>query len=210
MSGRSDIRSALHVRPLTAGTWDDFVAVMGERGGARGCWCMHWRLSMAEWMDNRGEGNRRHMHRLASDGVDGHAPGVVAYRDEEPVGWCSLGPRGGFPRLDRSPVLKPVDDRPVWSIACLFLPRAQRGQGMQRELLLAACDYARQQGAEVVEGYPVEPAPGRRAGADNAMTGIASVFRDAGFTEVARHKADRPIMRLTLTSSRSSSRCSGP
>ncbi|WP_157254580.1 hypothetical protein [Nonomuraea typhae] len=59
----------------------------------------------------------------------------------------------------------------------------------------AACDFAAENGQHVVEGFPVDPGPGQVAGADNAMTGIASAFREAGFTEVARRKKDRPAMR---------------
>ena len=39
-------RDTLTVRELTTKNWADFEAVMGQNGGSRGCWCMHWRLSI--------------------------------------------------------------------------------------------------------------------------------------------------------------------
>ncbi len=186
---------ALEVRELRAETWEDFERVLGAKGGARGCWCMHWRLSIAEWMAGKGDGNKRAMRRLASRK---RAPGVLLYEGGEPVAWCALGPRSSFPRMERSPILASVDDEPVCAITCVFVERRHRGAGLLAAVLDAVCEYAAGLGYSIVEGYPVEPRPGRRAGSDTAMTGMASAFRAAGFTEVARRKADRPIMRRSL------------
>jgi GNAT superfamily N-acetyltransferase len=186
---------ALEVRELRAETWDDFERVLGANGGARGCWCMHWRLSIAEWMAGKGDGNKRAMRRLASHE---RAPGVLLYKGDEPVAWCALGPRSSFPRMERSPILVSIDDEPVCAITCIYVERRHRGAGLLAAVLDAVCEYAAGLGHSIVEGYPVEPRPGRRAGSDTAMTGIASAFRAAGFTEVARRKADRPIMRRSL------------
>jgi GNAT superfamily N-acetyltransferase len=180
------------VRELTTKNWDDFEAVMGRNGGSRGCWCMHWRLSITEFMKQRGEGNRRAMRRLAGKKLP---PGLIGYLANEPIAWCSLGPRAAFARLERSPLLKSVEDEGACAIACLFVQRKHRRNGLQAALLEAACSYAADSGYELVEGYPIEPPPGKKAGSDTAMTGIASVFRKAGFIEVARPKKDRPIMR---------------
>ena len=186
----------LTVRPLTADTWEDFEAVMGARGGARGCWCMHWRLGTTEWMENKGEGNKAAMRALAAGA---EPPGVVGYLDAEPVAWCAFGDRSGFPRMQRSSLLKPIDDEPVVSLACLLIKKEHRGDGLSTALIAAVCDHlAETSQARTVEAYPVEPPPGRRAGPDTAMTGIASAFTAAGFTEVARPKKDRPVMRYRL------------
>ena len=187
---------ALDVRELRAETWDDFERVLGSNGGARGCWCMHWRLSIAEWMEGKGEGNRRAMKDLASQE---HAPGVLVYRGDQPVAWCSLGPRSAFPRMERSSLLASIDDEPVCAITCIFVHREHRGAGLLAPVLDAVCEYAATRDHRIVEGYPVEPRAGRRAGADTAMTGIAGAFLDAGFTEVARPRSDRPVMRRSLS-----------
>jgi GNAT superfamily N-acetyltransferase len=186
----------LKVRPLASDTWDDFEAVMGTNGGARGCWCMHWRLSMNEFMAGKGDGNKAAMRKLAKRRTP---PGVVAYLDDEPVAWCGFGDRSDFPRMERSALLKPVDDEPVVSLTCLLVRKGHREKGLSAQLISAVCDYlADTADTRTVEAYPVEPAEGRKAGPDNAMTGIASAFRAAGFTEVARPRKDRPVLRYSL------------
>jgi GNAT superfamily N-acetyltransferase len=190
---------ALTVRELSKDTWGDFEDVLGKNGGARGCWCMHWRLSIAEFMSSKGDGNKRAMRRLADRKSP---PGVVIYRGTTPVAWCSLGPRASFPRLERSPLLASIDDEPVCAIACVFVHKKYRGTGRLSAILDAVCNYATENGYTTAEGYPIEPRDGRRAGSDTAMTGIASAFRDAGFHEVARPRKDRPIMRRPLRAGR--------
>ncbi len=186
----------LTLSPLSKKTFADFEKVMGNNGGARGCWCMHWRLTMDEFMKNKGDGNKAAMRELAARKKK---PGVIACLDDEPVAWCGFGDRTEYPRMQRSSVMKPVDDKDVISLTCLFIRKVHRGKGRLTALISAVCDYlAKTSRVELVEAYPVDPAPGRKAGADNAMTGIASAFLDAGFTEVARPRSDRPVMRYSL------------
>ena len=64
---------------------------------------------------------------------------------------------------------------------------------MARALLDAAVALAREKGAELVEGYPIEG----EAGAAEAYTGVPSMFAAAGFEDVAWH-GRRGIVRLTL------------
>ncbi|MCE7003043.1 GNAT family N-acetyltransferase [Kibdelosporangium philippinense] len=187
---------ALKVKDLTKATWNDFESVMGSNGGASGCWCMHWRLSIAEFMEQKGDGNKKSMKRLSQRK---QPPGVVIYEDDDPVAWCSLGPRGDFSRLERSPLLKEVDDTPVCSIACIYVEKKHRKSGLMPAILDAVCDYAAAHGYTTVEGYPIEPAKGKKAGPDSVMTGVASAFVKAGFDEVSRPRKDRPIMRRTVS-----------
>jgi GNAT superfamily N-acetyltransferase len=188
-------RDKLTARALSIDNWSDFEAVMGPNGASRGCWCMHWRLSISEWTEQRGDGNRHAMRRLAKKTPP---PGLIGYLNREPIAWCSLGPRAVFPRLERSPLMKSVEDDGACAITCLFVHRKHRHNGLLPTLIEAACSYAAKRGYKTVEGYPVEPPPGKQAGSDTAMTGIASAFRKAGFVEVARPRKDRPIMRKQL------------
>jgi hypothetical protein len=63
--------------------------------------------------------------------------------------------------------------------------------------LLRRSDYAAENGATLLEGYPVECGDRRLTG-DSGYTGIASTFRAQGFREVARPRTDRPVMRRAL------------
>jgi GNAT superfamily N-acetyltransferase len=155
---------------------------------------MWWRLTASEFEKNKGAGNRSAMRTIVQAGIP---PGILGYVTGEPAGWCAVGPRSDLPRLERSRILKPVDELPVWSITCFFVARLARRRGLSVSLLQAAVEYAASHGASIVEGYPVEP---KKEGMPDAFAfhGLASGFRQAGFEEVARRSATRPIMRYVL------------
>ncbi len=137
--------------------------------------------------------NRRSMQALVDGGT---VPGLIGYEDGIPVAWVSLGPREEYPKLRRSPVMKPVDERPVWSIVCFFVDREARGRGLAERMLRAAVDYARSQGARLLEAYPVDAVEPRDP--DSMFFGAKSMYDRAGFREVARRRPSRPVMRRAL------------
>ena len=188
----------LAFHPATAERWDDVAALFGKRGACAGCWCMTWRRSAKEYSAGKGAGNRAALRRIVRRGDE---PGVLAYADDAPVGWCAVAPRESYPRLAGSRVLAPVDAAPVWSISCLFVARPWRRRGVSAALIEAAVSHARARGAKIVEAYPVDPA-GKQADAF-VWTGIASAFERAGFREVARRSPTRPIMRRVVIPRRS-------
>ena len=182
---------AIQVHPATRERFDDFAHVMTPKGGSGGCWCMLWRLDAKGFAAGKGEGHRDAMRRVFESGT---APGVLAYVDGIPIGWCSVAPRRAFPRLQTSRILQPVDDAEVWSVSCLMVAKSHRRQGVSVALLEAAAGFVAERGGAIVEGYPVEPDKASYP-AVYAWTGTAAAFRRAGFVEVARRSATRPIMR---------------
>lgn len=186
--------STTRIVPVTPKRWDDLERLFGSRGACAGCWCMWWRRERAEWARGQGVGNRRAFREVVRKG---DPPGLIAYVDGEPAGWVALAPREVYPRLARSRTLKPIDDKPVWSVTCFFVARPNRRQGLTVQLLEAAADFAKKRGATILEGYPIEPGSGPMADAW-VFTGVAAAFRRAGFREAARPSKTRPIMRRTL------------
>jgi GNAT superfamily N-acetyltransferase len=180
--------------PLTPERWQALEALFGERGACGGCWCMWWRLKRADFNQQKGAGNRRAFKDIV---FSGQSPGILAYAGAQPVGWCALAPREAYPALERSRILKRVDDQPVWSVTCFFVAKPYRRRGLTVLLLDAAVGYARSQGAAILEGYPEEPGEGNQP-APFVFTGLASAFKKAGFVEVLRRSAKRPIMRYYL------------
>lgn len=157
--------------------------------------------------DRAGDAPKRAMHALVDGGtvtgligyetgVAGDAPVARGHLHELPVGWVSLGPREQYEKLRRSPVMRAVDDEPVWSVVCFVVPSEHRGRGVTVALLRGAIDYAREQGAGILEAYPVDRSVVGHASA--AWFGSEHMFAEAGFEEVARRRADRPLMRLWL------------
>lgn len=181
----------LTFHPLTPERWPDLEALFGPRGACGGCWCMWWRLPRSAFNVGKGEGNKEAFRLLVESGEE---PGTLAYVDGKAVGWCAVEPREAYPVLERSRILKRVDEAAVWSVTCFFVAKGYRRQGVTVQLLEHAVAHAREHGAQVVEGYPVEPRSGETADAF-AFTGTAAAFRHAGFVEVARRSETRPIMR---------------
>jgi len=183
----------LRVLPVTPGRWPDLERLFGPRGACAGCWCQWALLSRRAYESGKGAVNKARMRRRVATGP---APGLLGYLGNEPAGWCAVGPRAGYVRLAASRVLAPVDDAPVWSIPCLFVPRAQRGRGLSLALVRGAVAWARRQGARIVEAYPLE-LHGREPGAFT-WWGTVGTFEAAGFREVARRSPMHPVLRRVL------------
>ena len=176
--------------PVTKARWADLVELF-DRPIVRTCFCMFYRKVGAG--TGVGLENQRQMKALVDQGT---MPGLIGYEDGTPVAWVSLAPREDYQKLSRSPIMKPVDERPVWSIVCFFVVREARGRGVSRRMLQAAVDYARSRGARLLEAYPVD-ADGRRD-PDSMFFGAKSMYDRAGFREVARRKPTRPVVRRGL------------
>ena len=150
-------------------------------------------------------GDRNRNKRFLKSLVEGGKPvGLLAYHVETPVGWCGLGPRESFKRLERSRYFKRVDDKPVWSIVCFFINSKYRHRGVASALINSAIEYASEQGAPALESYPILEW-GPKVTRSSAYTGTVEMFQKAGFRKVEVTKArsggqPRVIMRHYLTS----------
>ena len=193
-TGKIKFKSKFQFYPLRKNNWKDFVTLFGERGACGGCWCMSWLLTKKEFDANKGAGNKRKMKKLVDNNVE---PGILAYFNEEPIGWCAVASRENYIRLEKSRVLKPIDDQVVWSIPCFFIKKEFRRKGLSTEILKAATEYCKSKGVKIVEGYPSEPYANNIPAAF-AWTGFPSSFRNAGFKEVIRRSKSRPIMRYHI------------
>ena len=176
--------------PVTPDRFGDMETVFGEKGVARRCFCMHWRRPNGGFGDDRDNRDR-----FADIVDDGPPPGLLGYVEGDPRGWVQVGPRADFPTLGRSRLLKPVDVVEPWSINCFVVRTGERRQGIGKGLLAAAIEYAKSQGARVIEAYPVD---GSRESVVDYFTGTLPMFADHGFVEIVRRNDTRPIVRLTV------------
>lgn len=198
MARTRSLPNSLSIRPLTAKRWPDLVALFGRPGlsVARGCFCMYYRRSGKHERPpgvTYSESNKKALRALVDRGV---VPGLLGYDGKRAVGWVSLGPREDYAKLRRSSVMKPVDDEPVWSIVCFVVDPEARGRGVAEAMLKGAIAWARARRVKLLEAYPCDkPA---RAADDSMWFGAKTMFDRAGFTEVARRKPMRPVVRRKL------------
>src|SRR5437868_5626465 len=121
---------------------------------------MYWRdRSLAH-----GAPKKRAMAALARAGGE---PGLLAYEDDEPIGWVSVARREEFRTLLASRHYRPLEpETGVWSIVCFLVDRYQRRRGIAAKLLAAAMKHAFARGAAAIEAYP------HRANAADYIGGI--------------------------------------
>ena len=189
----------VEVYPATAERWKDIESLFGAKGAYAGCWCMFWRLDRADFKRMKGEGTKAVLKGMTTSN---NVAGLLAYVDGQPIGWCSISPRKDYAALENSRILKRIDDMPVWSIVCFFVAKPFRNKSITSKLLRGAVKYAEQQGAKIIEGYPIDMQTDKLAGQKlnsySGYMGIASIFRAAGFVKVADASETQLIMRYTV------------
>jgi len=184
----------LTFHPLTPERWPDVERLFGPNGACGGCWCMFWRMRGPDYRKSAMPEKKRAFKEVCRKAE--RPPGVLAYRDGMPVGWVAIAPRTDYIRLADARVLAAIDDKPVWSITCFFIHRTARRQGLMQKLIEAAVDFARDEGATLIEAYP-KPVGGKMASTD-LYVGTVSCFDRAGFKVMARPSEARAIMRRAV------------
>jgi len=190
----------LQFQPATAERWDDLVDLFGpERGACGGCWCMWPFLRARDWKVMAREERR---DALKSKVVAGAEPGLLAYREGVAVGWVACGPRERYVRFQLSRTTKPLDDDPedlvraTHAVTCFYVRSGHRKAGLMDQLLGAAIDRSRQNGAKWLDACPIES--DKPLHWSEGFVGFTPVFRRAGFKEIARRSPRRPLMRMSL------------
>lgn len=186
----SEQDSKIQYRAVTPETFTDLTVFSGCHGKFAYCSCMRWRMPSTEYRKSTKESRAKKLGQIVSADLP---VGVLAYVSSEPVGWCSIAPRESYQALERYKALPRIDDAKVWSVVCFFVDRRFRRRQLTLGLLKAALEYARSEGANVVEGYPVEP--GSRL---YTYMGSPATFRKAGFQDVTPKGQLRKVVRHAL------------
>lgn len=191
------MKPTVRVEAITPRHWEHLEQLFGAKGACAGCWCMFWRLGEGERFDDvKGAPAKKRFKALVRQG---EAKGFLAYVDDQPVGWLAAGPRRDFAKLDRAPSLAVSDADEVHSLPCFFIKPGFRGQGVATALLRHAVGALQEEGARVLEGYPVKPArKGEPIPAAFAYTGTVPLFEKAGFELVGRKPTGKQRVRRVL------------
>lgn len=186
--------------PVTPGSFSDAQHAMSGGGDGHECQCQWWTMTNADFQRTDIDGRAAAFR----DEVDAApSPGLIAYVDGDAAGWVRVGPRTRQVRLGKTRAYagatkEPWDDADVWAVSCFAVRKEHRGSGLNAALLDAAISFARDNGARVVEAYPVDPHAGRKVTSNELYHGALSTFLTAGFREVARPKPHVALVSLDL------------
>jgi GNAT superfamily N-acetyltransferase len=198
------VSEAIRVVPANEAPWDDIATVFGTRGSSAVCFCQRYKLAPGEAFKTYPPEERALRLRQQTNAGNLRAArtsGLIAYDDDEPVGWCAVEPRPayfGLLRVYRTPWDGRDEDKAdesVWSATCVLVRPGYRGRGIAYELARAAVDHARRSGASALEAYPMRTGTGEVTW-DEIHVGPESVFAAAGLQPVSHPGKRRVVMRI--------------
>ena len=174
------------VKALDPSTWAAYAEMAESSNGfPSGCWCMGFHPE-GVGKDTTAELNRERKRQRVQDGTT-HA--ALVFEDDLCLGWCQYGPTEDLPRIkSRAAYDKTATTLPDWRIACFYVRKGYRRQGVSHDALSGALDLIARAGGGVVEGYP-EPAGAVPAGF--LYNGALSTYEDLGFARdrmIGKHR----------------------
>ncbi|MCS5733225.1 GNAT family N-acetyltransferase [Herbiconiux daphne] len=195
--------TGIRVVPANEASVADLEAVFGTRGTPAACRCQWFKHRDRDWQAVPVEERAANLREQSGCGHP-HSPttsGLIAYRDDEPAGWCAVEPRTAYQRLLRMrvPWAGRDEDRAddsTWAVTCFVVRTGFRRQGVSRALAAATVDFARSRGARALEGYPMVVRPGQEITWGELYVGSLTIFEAAGFTEITRPTPRRAVVRI--------------
>jgi GNAT superfamily N-acetyltransferase len=170
---------AIEIRPATQ--FADVKTMVGpKRPDATVCWCLSYRIPSKQNLGLRGLERGELVKQLVAQDPP---PGVLAYDGDEVVGWAAVHPRADT-SFARNRKIPHVDGLEAWSVWCIRVRPGHRGQGISHHLLAGAVDFARNNGAPAIEGYPVDN-HGKHVDLTMAYVGTRGLFERAGFVKAS-------------------------
>jgi GNAT superfamily N-acetyltransferase len=188
----NDLTDKITFEPLSEANWFKFVQLFGERGACGNCWCMYYRLNKNDFNEGKADDrNKEAIHQIVKDKKP---TGILAFYENQPIAWAAFAPREDFIRLERSRIHKRIDDKPVWSVPCLFIHKDFRGMSVSEMLIKGVIEYARGKNIGIIEAYPAIPTV-KKLPDSFLWTGIFKSFERAGFVVADRKSKNRPMVR---------------
>jgi GNAT superfamily N-acetyltransferase len=171
------------IRALDESTWAVFAALVERNNGIfGGCWCMGFHPD-----DDRDAAlnRQRKLDRVRA----GTAHAALVFDGEECVGWCQFGTPDEVPRIkNRTAYEKGQTTSPDWRIACCYVGKGHRRQGVATAALAGAIDLIASLGGGTVEGYPEDAAS---VPAGFLFNGAMSTYVKLGFIrnrKIGKHR----------------------
>ena len=184
---------ALTIKALDESTWDAFARLVECNNGIfGGCWCMGFHPTDADRVTGDGKNRDRKLARVQA----GTAHAALVFDGEECLGWCQFGRPAEVPRIkSRAAYEKALVVEPDWRIACNYVGKGHRRQGVATAALAGALELIATLGGGRVEGYP------EAAGAVPAgflYNGALSTYEQLGFTRDRQIGKHRWVVTITI------------
>ena len=184
------------VKEFSQESWPDFETLFGKHKGVRGgCWCT-FNLCTSTQFNQMGRDGRKAFHKDLAD--QGLGSGLIVYDEDIPIAWCQFGLAERFPRFDRMRAYNALDPTlkvaPRWRIACLFVDKHRRREGLSTLALQAALETIGKQGGGIIEAFPFD-VPGIERPHYN---GSIKMFAREGFEIITRLGKNTVLMRRNM------------
>ncbi|MFX1303080.1 MAG: GNAT family N-acetyltransferase [Promethearchaeota archaeon] len=182
------------IKPLSPDLIDDFLyyfdnIAFSDNPDWATCYCQfyHFAGTNKQFFKRSAEENRDQSKDLI---LAGKMNGLIAYLDEEPVGWCNINSKENFAKI---PYEERTNDK-IASIICFIIAPSYRKQGIARQLLRYACSSSKDKGFNLIEAYP---RTGESLSDAHSYRGPISLYTSEGFIIYKEFK-DYYVMRKKL------------
>lgn len=184
----------MQITEVTSQNFNLLEELFGSIGACGGCWCMHFRLTNKEWQAGKtNNGNKQKLKTLVDEKK---SIGVIAIQNNQAIAWAALSPRNEFSKLSRSRIHKPIDEKLVWSLPCLYVHKDYRNQGLLSTFLVGIIAFAKEKNIKILEAYPLISSS--KLPAPFMWVGPYQAFDKVGFQIVSHESKNRPMMRYYL------------
>ena len=174
------------IKALDESTWDAFAALVEANNGVfGGCWCIGFHPEGVDRKATPGLNRERKLERVRA----GTTHAALVFDGDDCLGWCQFGSPAEVPRVkNRAAYENGRSSSPDWRIACNFVGKGHRRQGVATAALAGALDLIAELGGGTVEGYPEDAAS---VPAGFLFHGALSTFERLGFTrdrKIGKHR----------------------
>jgi GNAT superfamily N-acetyltransferase len=174
------------VKALDESTWPAFAALVERNNGIfGGCWCIGFHAEGGDKNITAALNRERKFERVRA----GTAHAALVFDGEDCLGWCQFGAPGEVPRIkNRAAYEKSRTTSPDWRIACCYVGKGHRRQGVAAAALAGALDLIAGAGGGTVEGYPEDAAS---VPAGFLFNGALSTYEQLGFVrdrKIGKHR----------------------
>lgn len=171
---------------LDEATWPAFAQLVEDNNGIfGGCWCMGFHPEGS----GRGTTPQANRDRKLSRVRAGTAHAALVFDADDCVGWCQFGVPEELPRIkSRAAYERESTVPPDWRIACCYVGKGHRRQGVATAVLAGALDLIARLGGGRAEGYPEDAAS---VSAGFLYNGALSTYERLGFIrdrKIGKHR----------------------